>query len=83
MQGNGYILTGMGEPERLVGWNVSANLFSMLGAPPAIGREFRPEEDVVGANGAAIISHALWQRRFGADPSVIGKAVQLNSRRTQ
>jgi putative ABC transport system permease protein len=72
-----FNLTGNGEPERLDGRRVSANLFQLLGVQPQIGRGFRPEEDAPGTR-VAILSYALWQRRFGADPQVIGRAVDLN-----
>ena len=50
----------------------------MLGVAPALGRAFRPEEDQRGVESVVIISHRLWQRRFGADPSLAGKRISLN-----
>ncbi len=73
-----FNLTGTGEPERLDGERVSANLFSLLGVEPQLGRTFRPEEDQTGKGCAVILSHGLWQRRFGADPEIIGKPLTLN-----
>ena len=75
----GFSLTGgAGLPERVSGRQVSADLLSTLGVSPAIGRDFRPEEDRPGATLVAMISDGLWQRRFGRDPSVIGKTITLN-----
>jgi putative ABC transport system permease protein len=73
-----FNLTGAGDPARIDGRRVSANLFSILGVEPRLGRAFRLEEDQPGANHVVIISHALWQQRFGADPAIIGKAINLN-----
>jgi MacB-like periplasmic core domain len=71
-------LTGQGEPERLVGAQVSYNTFAMLGVAPALGRSFRPEEDQRGVESVVIISHGLWRKSFGADPSLVGKRISLN-----
>jgi putative ABC transport system permease protein len=73
-----FNLTGVGEPEKLEGQRVSASFFPLLGVEPALGRSFLPEEDLPGAERVAIISNGLWQRRFGADPSIIGKPLTLN-----
>jgi len=71
-------LTGGGEPERLQGFQVSANLFSLLGVAPQQGRTFLNEEDRPGGNRVVMLSHELWRRRFGADPEIIGQALTLN-----
>ncbi|MBZ5536337.1 MAG: ABC transporter permease [Acidobacteriia bacterium] len=71
-------LTGAGEPERLELASVSANFFEMLGTQPMLGRPFRVEEDQPGKNLVVILSHALWRRKFGADPAVIGRKVTLD-----
>jgi putative ABC transport system permease protein len=73
-----YNLTGIGEPERIDGRRVSANLFSLLGVEPQLGRSFLPEEDQPGSGHSVIISHGLWQRRFGSDPGLVGKPLSLN-----
>jgi predicted permease len=73
-----FNLTGSGEPERLDGRRVSANLFELLGVEPQVGRKFSAEEDSPGANRVVILSHGLWQRRFGAQSDIIGKHLTLS-----
>ncbi|HEX6045964.1 MAG TPA: ABC transporter permease [Pyrinomonadaceae bacterium] len=73
-----FNLTGAGDPERLEGRRVSANLFSLLGVEPQIGRTFTNEEDQPGSNKVAVLSYGLWQRRFGGDNSIVGKSLSLN-----
>ena len=73
-----FNLTGTGESERLQGRLVSANFFSTLGIKPIRGRDFLAEDDQPSATPVTIISHALWQRRFGADESILGKQLILN-----
>ena len=72
-----FNLTGVGEPERLDGRRVSANLFELLGVPAMLGRTFVPEDDKPGTH-VVLLSYALWQRRFGSNPGVIGGALTLN-----
>lgn len=72
-------LTTGGEPEQLTGMLVSGNYFDVLGVQPALGRSFLPDEDrTPGAHPVVVISHGLWQRRFGGVPNIIGKEVSLN-----
>jgi putative ABC transport system permease protein len=71
-------LTGGGEPESVVGLRASASLFPLLGARFAVGRAFLPEEDRAGADRVVVISHGLWQRRYGADEKLIGQKITLN-----
>jgi putative ABC transport system permease protein len=72
-----FNLTGVGEPERLDGRRVSANLFDLLGVRAVLGRTFVPDDDRPGSH-VVLLSYSLWQRRFGSDPSVIGRALALN-----
>lgn len=72
-------LTGAGEPARLLTVRSSANLFSLVGAAPLLGRAFLTEEDKEGANRVVILGHALWQSRFGSDPEIVGKSLTLNN----
>ncbi len=76
--GGSFNLTGDGIPEKLAGRNVTANLLSVLGVTPELGRDFRPDDDVPGATPVAILSHGLWLRRFGGDPQILGKEISLN-----
>jgi putative ABC transport system permease protein len=73
-----FNLTGGGEPERIDGRRVSANLFPLLGVEPQLGRAFLSEEDRPGAQRVVIMSHGLWQRRFGSDQNIIGRPLTLN-----
>ena len=72
-----FNLTGVGEPERLDGRRVSVTLFDLLGVQPRLGRGFLPQEDTPGTH-VVILSHGLWQRRFGSDTRIIGQALNLN-----
>jgi putative ABC transport system permease protein len=76
--GGGAIMTGRGEPERVVAPAVSANFFSLLGVDPVIGRTFQPGEDKPGAPRVAVLTYALWQRRFGGDPGIVNQSLTLN-----
>jgi putative ABC transport system permease protein len=79
----GLTLTGADEPERITGEFVSQRYFTLLGMRAALGRTFRPEEDLVPQRDAVIIlSDALWKRRFGGDRKIIGRKLQLNGARS-
>lgn len=71
-------LTGLAEPERIQGAVVTTNLFQVLGVQPITGRSFLPEEENPASARAVIISHGLWQSRFGADATLVGKTLTLN-----
>ncbi len=73
-----FNLIGAGEPERLFGARVSSNLFKVLGVAPALGRTFTEDEDEIGHDDVALLSHGLWKRRFGGDPFVIGRTINLS-----
>src|SRR4029077_10931142 len=70
-----FNFTGMGEPERLLGANVTLNFFDVLGQKPMLGRTFLPEEDSPGKNLVCILSYRFWHRRFGGDPKVVGHSL--------
>src|SRR2546426_5570219 len=71
-------LAGGNQPEWTPGAMVSAPFFATLGVSPALGRAFRPDEERLESDRVGILSHGLWQRRFGADPAVLGRVVQLS-----
>ena len=75
-----YTLTGVSEPTQLNAQLVSSEFFPLLGIKPLLGRTVSEEDDRPNAPLVAVISHQLWQRRFGGDPSVVGRVVQLNDR---
>ena len=74
-----FNFSGDGQAERVPGLRVSASTFTMLGVAPELGRTFRPEEDQPGHH-VAIISHALWQRRYGGRTDIIGHIARINAR---
>lgn len=78
VRNNVMTLTGSGEPERLPSQNATANLFSLLGVSPEAGRTFSAEEDRAGAAGVVLISHGLWERRFGSSREALGRAITLD-----
>ena len=71
-------LSGKLEPERLSGQRVGGGFFHTLGVTPLIGRDFRPEDDRPGGPNVVILSDALWRRRFGADPTIVGQHIKLD-----
>jgi len=74
-----FTLTGGDEPARLQGEIVSADMFTLLGATPVMGRAFLPEEDKPGDKGRVVIlSHRLWKQRFNSDPDIVDKTLTLD-----
>jgi len=71
-------LTGEGEPQRLVGVKATAHYFDVYQIKPVLGRTFVPEEDAPGRDHVVVLSHAFWQRVFGSETNVVGRAIQLN-----
>src|SRR5204862_1369020 len=67
------------EPERVPRAGVTTGFFAVLGAQPVLGRTFVREDDKGWPQSVAIISHGLWKRRFGSDPAIVGKQVQMSS----
>jgi putative ABC transport system permease protein len=75
---SGFNLSGTGEPERIQGANVTLDFFRALGVEPILGRTFVAEEETPGKNVVCVLSYAFWQQRFGGDPQVLGKSLNLN-----
>ena len=71
-------LTGAGTPEQVLGEEVTWNLLSVTGTPPATGRDFVESDSRPGAGRVVLLAHAFWQRRFVADPSVVGRTLVFN-----
>src|SRR5688572_17126910 len=72
-----FNITGDGEPEKVQAYGATANFFPLLGAAPALGRNFLPEEDKPGGAKVMIISHSLWQTRYGGDRNILGRDILL------
>jgi putative ABC transport system permease protein len=73
-----FNLIGSGEAERLVAARLSSNLLSVLRITPALGRGFTPSEEQAGNDRVVLLSDGLWKRRFGADPSIVGRTINLS-----
>jgi putative ABC transport system permease protein len=74
----GASLTGSGRPEDIPGLRISSSLLTVLEASPALGRGLRLEDEQDGASPVVLVSHGLWERRFGGDPTVVGRSLTLN-----
>ena len=74
--GNGYILTGLGDPVQVVGENVTANYFDLLGIRPILGRNFLPQEEM--RDDVTLITENFWRKRLSSDAGVIGRSIALN-----
>jgi putative ABC transport system permease protein len=82
-QESGTIITdGTGDPERILGAAVTADYFPLLGVKPVLGRVFTRDEDKPGAADVILLSYGLWQRRFGGDPNIIGREINLGGKTT-
>ena len=68
-----------GEPERVPAAQVSPNFFALLGVQPIVGRTFAPNENQQNQDHVVILSHSLWQRRFNANPAIVGKTIVLSN----
>jgi putative ABC transport system permease protein len=73
-------LTGVGDPERLLGATVTANFFPLLGISPELGRPFSASEEQPGSENRVVLSHKLWTDRFNSDPAVLGRSITLDSK---
>jgi predicted permease len=78
LDGHSAVFRGDGAPERIRGICASSSCLPLLGATPALGRLFAPDEDLPGAPPSIILSHALWVRRFNADPAIIGTGISTD-----
>jgi putative ABC transport system permease protein len=74
---HGEVLVTSGDAEQLLGAQISANLPAVLGVKPLIGRFFRPDEEIPGGQHVAVLSEAVWRRRFGSDPGIVGRSITL------
>jgi ABC-type antimicrobial peptide transport system permease subunit len=78
--GNDYTLLGRDVPERLLGARVSVSFFDLLRVQPALGRSFHADEDVYGHHQVVILSHQLWQKRFGGRKDIVGQSLTINDK---
>jgi putative ABC transport system permease protein len=76
--GSAMTLTGAGEPEQLIGTRVSSGYFAVVGVAPVLGRSFFPEEYEPGKGQIVILSHSLWQRRFGGSENIVNNSITLD-----
>ncbi|HEY4838491.1 MAG TPA: ABC transporter permease [Candidatus Acidoferrales bacterium] len=74
----GYNISGEGDPEIVGGLRASSGLFDVLGVPPMMGRTFTKDEEAPGKDHVVVLSYGLWQRRYAADRSILGKAIRIN-----
>src|SRR6266567_8384578 len=74
----GYDLIGSGKPESIRAGRVTSEFFSLLGVQPILGRGFSPQEDEPGKDHEAILNWKLWKQRYGSDPNVIGRTMNLD-----
>ena len=82
IQGSGTVITEGGDPERVFGAAVTADYFPLLRVKPVLGRVFTRDEDKPGAPDVILLSYGLWQRRFGGDPNIIGREINLGGKAT-
>jgi putative ABC transport system permease protein len=73
-------LTGDGDPERVAAGGVTANTFSTFGVRPLFGRTFTAQEDVPNGPDVVVLGHALWSRRYAADPAIVGRSILIDGR---
>jgi len=78
---SGFNITEGSRPESIGGIQASVELLPMFGIPPQLGRYLAPEEMQAGHDRVAIIGHSLWQMRYGSDPAILGKTIELDERR--
>ncbi|HEX5421679.1 MAG TPA: ABC transporter permease, partial [Gammaproteobacteria bacterium] len=78
MEKKTYNLTGGGEPEKLTGIRATANLFSLLGMQPLLGRTFLPDDEGADASPVVVVSRSLWMQRYGGAPAIVGRTIVLD-----
>jgi putative ABC transport system permease protein len=78
--GTGFTLSDRGEPEFVMGQMISAELLDALDVQPLLGRPFRPDENEGGRDQVMLLSHALWQRRYGGEPAIVGQTITANGK---
>jgi putative ABC transport system permease protein len=78
--GMSFILLNHGEPDRVNTGVVSAHFFDMFGVRPILGRAFTDKDDDLGAEPVVLLSHAYWTSKFGGDPAVVGRSVEMNDK---
>lgn len=76
-----FIVSGGDKPERYLGGQISADVFSFLGVQPILGRQFRPEEDQLNAPPVTLLGYDIWQKHFGGDRSVVGQLISINGQK--
>ena len=76
----GFNITGADRAERVTGAAISAGMLRMLGLRPVLGREIEESDDRWGADRVVMLGYALWQRRFGSDPAIVGKTIRLDTK---
>ncbi|MEK6286989.1 MAG: ABC transporter permease [Acidobacteriota bacterium] len=81
LTGDGFTLTGAGDPAAISAARVSADFFSVLRVEPLLGRTFSPEEDQARTNPIVVLNAHLWKRRFGSDPDIVGKTITLSDQK--
>ena len=75
-----YTLKGSDSPEQVWGVRTSANFFQVVGVETVLGRAFLPDEDRAGRDQVVVLSYGLWQRRYGADPTIIGQTIDIDNK---
>ena len=71
-------VTGDGDPQKVQAFGVTSNFLHLLAVSPVLGRDFLPEEEELGRNQEIILSHGLWERRYGSDPNILGKTIKVD-----
>lgn len=81
-RGANFVLSGLDEPLRVSGFEVTTDVFHTWGQEAVLGRTFAPGEDALGADRVALLAHGAWERRFGADPGVVGRVIGIDGYET-